>query len=866
MRGFKIAKVARVNRLRGCEAFVSYSCRGGVYGVGEKPREDVHLPTEWRTHTLIWRNKLDLEDQSLDDLFNNLKIYETEVKTSSSASTSTQNIDFVSSSNTDSTNEPVSAAASVYAISAKIPVSAFPNMDTLSNAMICSFVASQSTSPQLDNDDLKQIDDDDLEEMDLKWKGHFAMKCRSPKDTRRNGAAEPQRRNPTEQVKSFRPSVQYVETSIPTTNHKTASPKPTSNGKRKNRKACFVCKSLDHLIKDCNFFDKTMAKTSVRNYAQKGNHQHYARMPLLNPLRHVIPTEVIPKSKVVPINAARPVTAAVTKPHVTRPRPAKTIGNPQHALKDKGVIDSGCSRHITRNMSYLFDFEELNGGYVAFGGNPKGGKIFGKGKIWTGKLDFDDVYFVKELKFNLFSVSQMCNKKNNVLFTDTECLVLSPVFKLPNENQVLLRVHRENNMYNINLKNIIPSGDLTCLFAKATLDESNLWHTRLGYINFKTMNKLVKDSLGKFVGKVDEGFLVRYSVSSKAFKEPEFEGRKPESEVNVSPSSSAPSKKHDDKTKSEAKVKIPVESSTRYKNLSAEFKDFFDNNINEVNAAGTLVPIVGQISTNNTNTFSAAGPSNTIIGPTHGKSSYVDSSQLLNDPNMPELEDITYSGDDVGAEADFNNLETSITISFIPVTRVHKDHFVTQIISDLSLATQTRIEAIRLFLAYVSFMGFMVYQMDVKSAFLYGTIKDEVYVCQPLGFEDTYYPDKIYVDDIIFGSTNKDLSKAFEKLMKDKFQMSSMGELTFFLGLQVKQKKDGIFISQDKYIAEILKKFSLTDRKSASTPIDTEKPLLKDPDGEDVDVHTYILMIGSLMYLTSSRPDIMFAVCACARF
>nr|GFB40441.1 ribonuclease H-like domain-containing protein [Tanacetum cinerariifolium] len=117
-------------------------------------------------------------------------------------------------------------------------------------------------------------------------------------------------------------------------------------------------------------------------------------------------------------------------------------GNPQHALKDKGVIDSGCLRHMIGNMSYLSDFEELNGRYVAFGGNPKGGKISRKGKIRIGKLDFNDVYFVNELKFNLFSVSQICDKKNSVLFTNTECLVLSPKFKLPDENQVLLRVPR----------------------------------------------------------------------------------------------------------------------------------------------------------------------------------------------------------------------------------------------------------------------------------------------------------------------------------------------------------------------------------------------------------------------------------------
>ncbi|GJX32091.1 putative ribonuclease H-like domain-containing protein [Tanacetum coccineum] len=234
-------------------------------------------------------------------------------------------------------------------------------------------------------------------------------------------------------------------------------------------------------------------------------------------------------------------------------------------------------------------------------------------------------------------------------------------------------------------------------------------------------------------------------------------------------------------------------------------------------------------------------------------------------------------------------------------------------------APVARIEAIILFLAYASFMGFMVYQMDVKSAFLYGTIEEEVYVCQPLGFEDPDYPDKVYkvvkslyglhqaprawyetlakylldngfqrgkidqtlfikrqkgdillvqvyVDDIIFGSTKKEMCTEFEKLIKDKFQMSSMGELTFFLGLQVKQKADGIFISQDKYVGEILRKFNYTYVKSASTTIDLEKPLVKDGDADDVDVHLYRSMIGSLMYLTTSRPDIMFAVCAYARF
>ncbi|GKA68245.1 putative ribonuclease H-like domain-containing protein [Tanacetum coccineum] len=228
-------------------------------------------------------------------------------------------------------------------------------------------------------------------------------------------------------------------------------------------------------------------------------------------------------------------------------------------------------------------------------------------------------------------------------------------------------------------------------------------------------------------------------------------------------------------------------------------------------------------------------------------------------------------------------------------------------------APVARIEAIRLFLAYASYMGFTVYQMDVKSAFLYGTIDEEVYVMQPPGFEDPEFPDKVYrvekamyglhqaprawygtlskyllangfqrgtidqtlfirkhkgefllvqvyVDDIIFGSSNPKLCKEFEDLMHDKFKMSVMGELTFFLGLQVLQKNDGIFISQDKYVGDILKKFRYTDVRTTKTPMDKENPWGKDGPGKDVDLHLYRSMIRSLMYLylTSHRPNIMF--------
>nr|GFB17022.1 ribonuclease H-like domain-containing protein [Tanacetum cinerariifolium] len=287
-----------------------------------------------------------------------------------------------------------------------------------------------------------------------------------------------------------------------------ATPKPTSsktNGssKRKNRKTCFVCKSVDHLIKDCNFH-----KTSPtpRNYTHRGYNKQHASFTKNHPQKHIVPAAVLIKSKPVSVTAVRPVSAVVPNIMLSRPRHALShntrpvsavvpnimISRPRHALSLNTRSNSTIRRHKTRSQSSK---TKLNGGYVAFGGNPKGGKILGKGKIKTCKLDLEDVYFVKELKFNLFSVSQMCDKKNKVLFTDSECLVLSPDFKLSDESQVLLREPRENNMYNVNLKDIIPSGDLTCLFAKAIIDESNLWHRRLGHINFKTINKLVKGNL-----------------------------------------------------------------------------------------------------------------------------------------------------------------------------------------------------------------------------------------------------------------------------------------------------------------------------------------------------------------------------------
>ncbi|GJV58807.1 putative ribonuclease H-like domain-containing protein [Tanacetum coccineum] len=636
-------------------------------------------------------------------------------------------------------------------------------------------------------------------------------------------------------------------------------------------------------------------------------------------------------------------------------------GNPQQDLKDKRVIDSGCSRHMTGNRSYLIDYEEIDGGLVAFGGNSKGGKITRKGKIRTGKLDFEDVYFVKELKFNLFSVSQMCDKKNSVLFTDTACVVLSPDFKLTDESHVLLKVPRKDTMYSVDLKNVVPKEvspvslqkphQINLIFGIGGLDmeQSN------GSTCSKACDNACKARIETIPGKYY--ILLPLSIQeppfSSSLKDSPDDGSKPSGEKEKKDAedpgneSGNPTKRKDSEVSSMEEPRINQEKDDNI-NITIPYQINNTNNINTASDGNNTNNVNAVSSTVNT-----AGSEVNVVDP---KTSI----ELPNDPNMPELKDIVYSDDDedVGAEADINNLDTHIPVSPIPTTRIHKDHPVEQIIGDIYSAPQTRrmtksvteqamfkepkkviqalkdpswieamqeellqfkIEAIRLFLAYASFKDFVVYQMDVKSAFLYGKIEEEVYVCQPPGFEDPDFPDRVYkvekalyglhqaprawyetlstylldngfqrgkidktlfikrdkgdillvqvyVDDIIFGSTKKSLCTDFEKIMHKKFQMSSMGELTFFLGLQVKQKEDGTFISQDKYVTEILKKFGFSDVKTASTPMETHKPLLKDADGEDVDEHLYRSMIGSLMYLTSSRPDIMFAVCACARF
>nr|GEX18484.1 ribonuclease H-like domain-containing protein [Tanacetum cinerariifolium] len=724
--------------------------------------------------------------------------------------------------------------------------------------------------------------------------------------------------------------VQLVEVSI-----LAAIPKPTiktsSSGKRKNKKTCFVCRSVDHLIKDFNFYVKPQTKPTPRNYAHRGINKQHVTFSNKYPQKHKVPAAVLPKSKPVSVTAVRPVSAAVPKIMKSRPNYAHTIdtksksttrrhktrghflktsnsylrvtaakvlvvsavkgnkgkwGNPQYALKNKEVVDIGCSRHMTGNISYLLHMDLFGLTFV---------KSLNKKNYCLVITDdysrFTWVFFLATknetsptLKNFITGLENQLSLKVKVIRSDN-----GTEFKNSDLNQFcgikgikrefsVPRTPQQNGIAERKTKTLIEAArtmladsllpipfwaktvNTACYVQNRVLVTKpnnktiyELLHGRTPSIGFMRpfgclvtiLNTL--DSLGKFEGKVDEGFLIGYFVNSKAFRV--FNSR------------------------------TRIIQETLYVNFLENKPNVADKTGEEANLQYVLFPVWSTGSSTPQNQEGDAAfdeKEHDAEKPESAVNLSLSSSALLG-----EKDDMTKKKDK-GKKADFNNLETSITVSPIPITRTYNAHPISQIIGNLSLTTQTRsmTRVIKdqggiseifnddfhtcMFACFLSQEPKRVHQALKDSSWIeamqekllqFKMQKEEVYVCQPSGFEDPDHPDKvykvvkIYVDDIIFGATNKDLCKSFEKQIKDKFQMSSIGELTFFLGLQVKQKKDGIFISQDKYVAEILKKFGLTERKSASTPIDTEKPLLKDSDAEDVGVHIYRSMIGSLMYL-----------------
>ncbi|GJU88240.1 putative ribonuclease H-like domain-containing protein [Tanacetum coccineum] len=555
------------------------------------------LPSEWKTHALIWRNKVEIETISLDDLYNNLKIYEQELTGSASTSQNPQNVAFVSNS-TNSTNNTNKADNTAYEVSTAHTQGNGVNstsLDNLCDAVICAFLASQPNSPQLAQEDLEQLHPDDLEEMDLQWEMvMLTIRARRFPRNQENKGRENNTRTitvetPTQNALIAQDRIggydwSYQAKEEQPTNHALMAFTSSGSSSSSDSESQFNLVSykaglesvearLAHYKKNEAVFEESInvLKLEVRlrdnaldeykmnlEKAEKERDQLKQTLEKFQnsskSLNDLLESQVIDKFKTgLGYNAATAASPAVEsfvnlsdksgsdkgyhsvpppltgnfiprKPDLTfideivesenmdvttvvTPSNDKTVenkgvsnivesnvGNPQQKeYKEKEVIDSGCSRHMTGNKCYLNEYEDYDGGFVSFGDGK--GRISGKGKIKTGSLNFNDVYFCK--KYNLFSVSQICDKKNNVLFTDTKCLVLSSDFKLLDESQVLLRVPRKNNIYSVDLKSVLPTKGLTCLIAKATIDESNTWHRRLRHINFKTMNKLVKGNLVK---------------------------------------------------------------------------------------------------------------------------------------------------------------------------------------------------------------------------------------------------------------------------------------------------------------------------------------------------------------------------------
>ncbi|GJZ68352.1 ribonuclease H-like domain-containing protein [Tanacetum coccineum] len=386
------------------------------------------LSQEWTMHTIVWRNKPEIETLSLDDLFNNLKAYESEVKGTSNSTTNSHNVAFLSSGSTNNASGAVNTAQGVNTASTQGAADSLITIENLSDVVIYSFFSSQPSIPQLDNEDLQQIHPDDLEEIDLRW--NIAML--------------------TMRAKRF---LKNTERKLDMTNKERI-------GFDKSNVECFNSQKKGHFARECKApmnqdsrnkeptkrivpVEETTSNALVSYSSSSTNSESASESVVENPTVETNEPKTARKE-----DGALIIEYWVSKseeedvPKIKKLFFGEKDGNQQQDLKDKGVIDSRCSRHMIGNRSYLTDNEEMDGGFVAFGGNSKGGKITGKGKIRTGKLDFKDVYFVKELKFNLFSVSQMCNKKHSILFTDTACVVLSPDFKLTDESHVLLKVPR----------------------------------------------------------------------------------------------------------------------------------------------------------------------------------------------------------------------------------------------------------------------------------------------------------------------------------------------------------------------------------------------------------------------------------------
>nr|GEX56157.1 hypothetical protein [Tanacetum cinerariifolium] len=1035
---------------------------------------------------------------SLDDLYNHLKVYESEVQKKSESNS--QNMAFISSAKHSSGNEEVNTASVSTASTNVSTASANIRAASISQDTACAYIASQSSGSQIKFEDINQIDEDDMEEMDIKWNmallsmradrfwkkigkkitiqrtdmagfdkskvecfnchkmGHFARECRAPRsqdrgrrDNYRQGS-KVEEHDPKALMAIDKVGWNWSYMTNDEENHalvaneeapiefalmaKTSAESEVFDDslcfkawlsqvearlaefrdqevknyekirvlefKVESRANCIesITKELKLIKKEKEGLDSKLAgfQTASKDLdnlleSQRSDKNKeglgYSAVPLLlkpSPAVESATNDLQNRDPSVTKTGASPSTI-ISKPFI---KFVKAADRPTENKTDKGktikkhVVMLGVKMGRTSpknnythkgNISYLSDYEPFDEGYVSFG---QGG-----------------------------------------------CKITGRDFKLIDDTNVLLRTPRQHNMYSIDLNNIVPHKDLTCLVAKASTDECMLCHRRLGHLNFKTTNRLVRHNLVRGLpSKCFEN--VHTCTACLKGKQHKASSRTMLADAKLPVTFWAEAvntacyvqnrvlvNKYQNKTPYELfNGRTPAIGFLKPFGCHVMILNTLDNlgkfkakgdegyfisqpqdacNTDEPESSGnsnltatSTNPPADQLETLTVETLipTVNSPVPTTFlndSPKPSSDTRLISKRVTNQKETPSLDNIltllnrfedilrvtTNSVDSDGVEADVSNMETTITASPTPTLRIYKDHPKSQIIGPVDTPIQTRnksknmeeqsfitiihqktnpsllqfclflcflsqvepkkisdalqdpswkqsqasgsraytgrgndcdevfasvarIEAIRLFLAYASFMGFTVYQMDVKSAFLYGTINEKVYVMQPSGFQDLEFPARmykiekamyglhqaprawygilskylltngfqrgtidqtffikrkrgnfilvqVYVDDIIFGSPNPQLCREFEALMHEKFQMSVMGELNFFLGL------------------------------SANTLMDKENPWGKDGTGKDVDLHLYRSMIRSLMYLTTSRPDIMFVVCACAR-
>nr|GEV73868.1 putative ribonuclease H-like domain-containing protein [Tanacetum cinerariifolium] len=973
----------------------------------------------------------DLDTMSLDDLYNHLKVYESEVQKKSESNL--QNMAFIFSAKHSSGNKEVNTA-SVSAASTNVST-ASTNIGaaSISQDTACAYIASQSSGSQIKFKDVNQFNEDDMEEMDIKWNmallsmradrywkktgkkitiqgideaefdmskvgyfnchkmGPFARECKAPRsqDRRRRDnyrqGSKVEEHTPKALMAIAGVGWDWSYMANDEENHALVADEEAPTEFTLMAKTSAESEELELVKKEKEGLDSKLAgfQTASKDVDSLLESQRleknkeglgYIAVPpppaqIYSPPKKDLSWTGLPEFANDTVTDYSMPSLAIEStlddaqnrnPSVTKTEASPSTISPKPFIKFMKATDSGCSRHMTGNISYLSEYEPFDGEYVSF--SQGGCKITSKGTIKTGKLEFENAYFVKELKYNLFSVSQICDNKNSVLFTYSECIMLGRNFKLSYDANVLLRTPRQHNMYSINLNNIVLHKDLTCLVAKTSADEGMKWHTRLEaaktllvdaklpvtfwakaintacYVQNrvsvnKSQNKTpyelfngrtpaigflkqfgchvmilnTLDNLGKFEAKGDEGYFIGYSMSSKAFRVFNKRTKRVEENLHVDFLENKAIEKGagpnwlfdiDSLTKSINYMPVVV-AGTNSTNFSGT-KDAARQepqetcNYDEPESNGNSNPTA-------TSTYHPADQLETLIVetlipttslpvPTTCLNNSLEplsdtrliSKRVANQVETPSLDNIltltnqfedilrvTTNSDELnGVEANVRNMETTITTSPTPTLRIHKHHPKSQIIGLVDTLIQTRHKskevgeqsfiaiihqktdpallqfclfscflsqvepkkifdalqdpcwveamqeellqfkiqnvwslvdcpkgAIRLLLAYASLMGFTVYQMDVKSAFLYGTIDEEVQ-------RGNFILVQVYVDDIIFGSSNPQLCREFEARMHENFQMSAMGELSFFLGLQVLQKEDGIFLSHDKSDSE----------------------------------------------------------------